>query len=76
MVAVTKSFGSLLPKLVLQILGKSSAFMGIWVIQGLRAWVMSQAYKVVQGGICKFCVERLDRHKNSDLRSKLATGTV
>ena len=28
------------------------------------------------GGICRFCASILDRHKNSDLRSKSATGTA
>ena len=30
----------------------------------------------VQGGICMFCISRLDWHENSDLRSKSATGTT
>ena len=36
-----------------------------------RAWEISQAYKVVQGGVCRFCAKWLDGHKNSDLRSEV-----
>ena len=40
----------------------------------MRAWEISQAYKVVQG-VCRFCAMRLDCHKNSDLGSEVSMVT-
>ena len=47
--AVTKMFGSLVTKLLLQVLGKSTGTMTIWVIRGDEVWEISQAYEVFRG---------------------------
>ena len=48
---MTKTFGSLVTKLLLQVLGKSTGTMTIWVIRGDEVWEISQAYEVFRGSL-------------------------
>ena len=50
--------------------------MGVWMVQGCEGVGDIPGIQGVQGGICMFCISRLDWHENSDLRSKPATGTT
>ena len=76
MVAVTLMFRLLLTQLLLEVLCKSTRFMGVRVIQGCEGMGDIPGIRGGSRGICKFCDSWLDWHKNSDLRSKSTTHTA
>ena len=73
---MTSTLCTLYLELTLQVLCESRWFISVRVVQGCEGVGDIPGVRGVQGGICMFRVSRLDWHKNSDLRSKSATGTT
>ena len=74
--ATTKSLSSLGTQPGLEILGESAGTVAVWMIRGVRGRGRYPRRTWWFRGVSEVPCNKLDWHKNSDLRSKFGTSTV